>query len=89
MQKCIDTMNLHTKLNMKPNEYTPHSLRVGGTTDEARNGTAGYLIEKRGRWHSKVWKRVYIKLDWQDISFLSNRPIFELMNSISKPFSDA
>ena len=72
---------------MDPSNYTPHALRVGGCTDMARNGSPGWLIEQKGRWSSKIWKDVYINLDWSDLAVWYDTSQSVLLSQIkSKPY---
>ena len=86
MKECIHTMNARMKWKMKLSEYTPHSLRVGGCVDMARNGDAGMFIEQQVRWASKVWKTIYLNLDWRDISIISGLSITDLKRCNRRPF---
>ena len=93
MKKCIHAINRKENLSLKPEEYTPHSLRVGGCTDLARNGDSAYFIEQQGRWSSKCWKTTYVNLDWRDISKLSQlfgeyQSVNDLKRSNPNPFVD-
>ena len=67
MFNAIKPINRIKKLKLKASNYTPHALRVGGCTDMARNGEPGWFIEQFGEWSSKIWKDVYINLDWSDL----------------------
>lgn len=84
----ISMINRKRNVSMKPTEYTPHALRVGGCTDMARNNEPNWKIERLGRWsQSKTWRDVYINLDWTDLAILLNRPQSQLMAVIkSQPF---
>ena len=72
LHKAIRTMSEATGVPLSPFEYTPHSLRTGGTTDLARLGRNALFIQKFGRWQSNQWKQVYIQLDFRDLAKLRN-----------------
>lgn len=45
---------------LNPARYTPHSLRIGGTTALAGRGASDAQIRAAGRWRSDAWKK-YIR----------------------------
>ncbi len=84
---AILIINKRKKLQLNPEVYTPHALRVGGCTDKAREGYPGWYLEKWGRWSTNIWKRTYINLDWRDLAILHNKTISELTSNIAnKPY---
>ena len=92
MKKAILIINekvgLVGKDAMDPSFYTTHALRVGGTTDRARNGESVVMIEVQGRWKSKTWKIVYMSTDFADISLLTGKTFRELNLIVVQPFVD-
>ena len=72
LHEAIRKMAEATGIPLSPFEYTPHSLRTGGTTDLARLGRNALFIQKFGRWQSNQWKQVYIQLDFRDLARLRN-----------------
>ena len=86
LREGVDAMAVVDGVALCEKEYTPHSLRVGGCTDLARQGMQGYLIEQRGRWSSKVWKTTYINLDWRDIAKITGKSVSALRAGIASPF---
>lgn len=90
MHSAIVTINKMAGLTgqdaLDPSLYTTHALRVGGTTDRARNGEAAHMIEVQGRWKSKTWKITYMSMDFSDISLLSGKTFRELNLHVVQPF---
>ena len=76
-------MNDDYDLTMDPGYYTPHALRVGGTTDLGREGTSAWKISQFGRWRSDCWQDVYIKLDFQDLADLRKCTISSIRNQFN------
>ena len=89
MHSAIVTINKKAGLGkdaMDPASYTTHALRVGGTTDRARNGEPACMIETQGRWKSKTWKATYMSTDFADISLLSGKTFRQLNLHVVQPF---
>ncbi len=78
LKDCIRLIRTKSNIYIKTKYYSPHCLRVGGCVDMARNGEPGHMIHQQGRWSSDMWKKIYLSLDWQDISALSGKSISEL-----------
>ena len=91
MTFCITSFNKRVPILRKrpldPADYTPHALRIGGCVDRARNGDAGHMIEKAGRWNSLCWKSCYLNMDWRDLIKLSGRSTRDLQQSCVTPFT--
>ncbi len=77
-----------SSVRIKTKYYTPHCLRVGGCVDMARNGEPAHMIEKQGRWSSQCWKDIYLNLQWQDISLLSGKSIWDLKHECTIPVNN-
>ena len=87
MFNVIGLINKYKKIKLKPSNYTPHALRVGGCTDLTRNGNPGWFNEQMGRWSSKIWKDLYVNLDWSDLALLHKTTQFRLLSKIkSRPY---
>ena len=87
MFNVIKLINRSKNIKLNPANYTPHALRVGGCTDMARNGEPGWFIEQFGRWSSKIWKDVYINLDWSDLALLHKTTQSHLLSQIrARPY---
>ena len=52
--------------NVDPATIKAHSLRIGFTTDLARNNAADRVIQTCGRWNSDCFRR-YVRLDEQAV----------------------
>ena len=63
--------------------YTPHSLRVGGTTDNGRDGWQCFKITRFGRWRTTEWRDIYIQLDFYDIAKLRGETTTEIRNGFN------
>ncbi len=79
LHKVIIIFNKYLPFDLDPDMYTPHCLRIGGTTDLARSGLADIIIQNRGRWITQIWRHIYVNLIWDDISLLSNKSISQLL----------
>ena len=74
---------------MNPKHYTPHCLRIGGCTDWARQGKPAWKIERQGRWSSRMWKKTYVNMDWNDIANLHGCTVGDLLKGITEqPYSE-
>lgn len=71
------------KVKLEPSEYTPHSLRVGATTDRGREGWDSLRIEKFGRWRTLEWRQVYVKLDFIDLAKLRKETVGEILDQFN------
>ena len=88
MWNFIMILNQKKRINLNPKHYTPHTLRMGGCTDKARQGEPGWKIELWGRWASKIWKTTYINMDWTDLSKITNRTLTDLKKDVKiQPYS--
>ena len=83
LKSAIITFNSKCNLNLNPNHYTPHVIRIGSTTDLVRHGYAAHYIQNRGRWLSQMWKSIYINLTWDDISLISGKSITYLISQVA------
>ena len=53
------------QLNLPPDQYTPHSFRIGAATTASSVVSQGTL-QKMGRWHSAAYTR-YLRPDVADV----------------------
>lgn len=49
------------RVGLDPSRYTPHSLRIGGTTHMARLGASDEQVRAAGRWASNAWRK-YVRI---------------------------
>ena len=87
LHNVIIMINRNKNLRLNPIHYKPHSLRMGGCTDWARDGKPGWFIEQVGRWSSKVWKECYINLDFSDLALITGTSQSDLRAQIkNRPY---
>ena len=82
LHKAIIKMAKITGVQLLPWEYTPHALRTGGTTDQARLGATYFMLKSFGRWESDDWQQTYISLDFYDLSVLRGETITDIRMSM-------
>ena len=82
LHKAILTLTHHSRIPLIPHQYTPHSLRVGGTTDLARSGANLLNIQKFGRWTTKEWQDTYVQLDFTDLARLTGQTTTSIRHSM-------
>ena len=56
-----ESFKKHLAKIINPTNYSTHSLRSGGATEAANNGTSDRLLSKHGRWKSDLSRNRYIK----------------------------
>lgn len=67
--------NIITQLDLNPDFYQTHSLRIGACSDMARANIQEFHIQKWGRWKSDCWKNIYNRIDYRDLAKLTHTAV--------------
>ena len=68
-------------LGINPDEYTSHSLRIGGATSAAAAGMADHEIKLLGRWSSDTYQR-YIRCSTNMLIKYQKRMVIQPFHTI-------